>query len=53
VCKYCANLKSNKPRDQKAFNITLSEIDEEVLDENANYLAFAMLYDFDFKQSDV
>jgi hypothetical protein len=47
VHKDCANLKSNKPSDQKSFNITLSDTDEEVPDENANYVAFAMSFDYD------
>jgi hypothetical protein len=38
-------------KDQKAFNITLSDIDEE---ETLNYMAFVASYDFDnSKQSDV
>jgi hypothetical protein len=47
VHKDCANLKSNKPRDQKSFNITLSDTDEEVPDENADYVAFAVSFDYD------
>jgi hypothetical protein len=54
VRKDCANLKSNKPKDQKAFNITLSDIGEEVLNESPNYLAFVASYDSDdSKQLDV
>ena len=54
VCKDCANLKSNKPKDQKAFNITLNDTGEEVLDESPNYLAFVASYDSDdSKQLDV
>ena len=44
VRKDCANLKSNKSKDQKAFNITLSDIDEE---ETPNYMAFVASYDSD------
>ena len=52
--KDLANLESNKPKDQKAFNITLSDIDEEVLDESPNYVAFVASYDSDdSKQSDI
>jgi hypothetical protein len=51
VCKDCSNQKSNKPKDQKALNITLSGSDEE---ETPNYMAFLASYDFDdFNQSNV
>jgi hypothetical protein len=54
VCKDCGNLKSNKPNEEKAYNITLSDIDEEVLDDSPNYVAFVASYEFDnFKQLDV
>jgi hypothetical protein len=45
--KDCANLMSNKPNDKKAFNITMSDIDEEVLDDSPNYIAFGASYDSD------
>jgi hypothetical protein len=44
VRKDCANLKRNKPKDLKAFNITLSDTDEE---ETPNYIAFVASYDSD------
>jgi hypothetical protein len=44
VRKDCGNLKSNKPNEQKAFNITSSDIDEEVLYESPNYVAFVASY---------
>jgi hypothetical protein len=43
--KDCANLMSNKPNDKKAFNITMSDTDEEVLDDSPNYVAFGVSYD--------
>jgi hypothetical protein len=45
--KDCANLMSNKPNDKKAFNITMSDTDEEVLDDSPNYVAFGASYDSD------
>jgi hypothetical protein len=45
--KDCANLMSNKPNDKKAFNITMSDTDEEALDDSPNYVAFGASYDFD------
>jgi hypothetical protein len=45
--KDCANLMSNKPKDKKAFNITMSDTDEEVLDDSPNYVAFVASYDSD------
>jgi hypothetical protein len=45
--KDCANLMSNKPNDKKAFNITMSDTDEEVLDDSPNYVAFGVSYDSD------
>jgi hypothetical protein len=52
--KNCANLMSNKPNDKKAFNITMSDTDEEVLDDSPNYVAFVASYDSDdSNQSDV
>ena len=54
VRKDCGNLKSNKPIEQKAYNITLSDTDEEVLDDSLNYVAFVAPYEFDdSKQSNV
>jgi hypothetical protein len=51
VRKDCANLKNNKPKDQKAFNTTLGGTDEE---ETPNYMAFVASYDpNDSKQLDV
>jgi hypothetical protein len=45
--KDCANLMSNKPNDKKAFNITMSDIDEEALDDSPNYVVFGASYDSD------
>jgi hypothetical protein len=45
--KDCANLMSNKSNDKKAFNITMSDTDEEVLDDSPNCVAFGVSYDFD------
>ena len=51
VRKDCANLKSNKPKDQKTFNITLNDTNEE---ETPNYIAFvASYYSDDSTQSNV
>jgi regulator of replication initiation timing len=47
LCKDCANLISNKPNDKKAFNITMSDTDEEVPDDSPNYVAFGISYDSD------
>jgi hypothetical protein len=52
--KDCANLMSNKPNNKKAFNITMSDTDEEVLDDSPNYVAFGASYDSnDSNQSEV
>jgi hypothetical protein len=45
--KDCANLMSNKPNDKNAFNITMSDTDEEVLDDSPNYVTFGVSYDSD------
>ena len=47
VRKDFANLMSNKPKDKKAFNITMSDIDDEVFDDSPNYVAFVASYDSD------
>jgi hypothetical protein len=45
---------SCSPKEQKAYNITLSDIDEEVLDDSPNYIAFVASYESDdSKQLDV
>jgi hypothetical protein len=56
VHKDCANEMSNKPKDKKkkTFNLTMSDTDEEVLDDSPNYVACVASYDFDdSNQSDV
>ena len=45
---------SNKPKEQKAYNITLNDTNEEVLDDSPNYVEFVASYESDdSKQSDV
>jgi hypothetical protein len=45
--KDCANLMSSKPNDKKAFNITMSDTDEDIPDDSPNYVAFGISYDSD------